>query len=364
MKMGRVAALLGLAAGASVALLFQGCSSDSGNGGGGGGGGGNPDGGGGGSDLQHPPAAPSGPATSSTEERNFAVNKIFIGTTDRNGVASEDAWKNYGYDLDNKATTKASTDVCTPAGPSKSAQEDGARGIDNAFGSTILKLLPYLTQTPQEDINAAITKGSFTMLLDVKGLSEDAKQTATGTSGFLLGGSQFEGTPSFGPTDNWPVLYDSVTDPSDARSAKIRFPDAYVSGGVWVSNGAGDIPLALDLQAGTVNLTIRKAIITFEHSSAGEAVNGTIAGVINTEEFIKALEPLAAGLNQCPVVAQASGLIRQASDMMTDGTNAPGSTCNAISVGLGFTAKQIAAPQKVAAKLPPGQVKTCSDAGP
>ncbi|WP_394850294.1 hypothetical protein LZC95_22905 [Pendulispora brunnea] len=363
MKNARAVGLLGLTAGASVALFslitltLQGCSSDSGNGGGGGGTVNGGDAGGGGVELQHPPAAPSGPATSSTEERNFAVDKIFIGTTDRNGVASENAWKNFGYDLDNKATTKASTDVCTPV--SKSAQEDGARGIDNSFGANILRLLPYLTQTPQEDINAAITKGSFTMLLDVKGLSSEANQTATGASGFLLGGSKFEGTPSFGPSDNWPVLFESVTDPADARSAKIRFPDAYVSGGVWVNNAAGDVPLSLDLQAGTVNLTIRKTIITFEHNGAGGAVNGTIAGVLSTDEFIDALKPLAAGLNQCPVVAQASGLIRQASDIMADGTNAPGKPCNGISIGLGFTAKQIAPPQKVAPKLPPGDGKTC-----
>ncbi|WP_394839589.1 hypothetical protein LVJ94_22140 [Pendulispora rubella] len=356
------AVLLGLAAAASGALLpllLQGCSSDSGGGGGGGGGAGNPDsgGGGGGAQLQHPPAPPSGPATGSTEERNFAVDKIFIGTTDRNGAASDDAWKNYGYDLDGKATTKTSTDVCTPM--SKAAQEDGVRGIDNSFGANILRLLPYLTQTPQEDINAAITKGSFTMLLDVKGLSSDTKQTASGTSGFLLGGSKFDGTPSFAPSDNWPVLFESVTDPGDARSAKIRFPDAYVSGGVWVNNNAGDVPLSLDLQTGTVNLTIRKTIITFEHNGTGGAVNGTIAGVLDTNEFIDALKPLAAGLNQCAVVAQASGLIKQASDIMSDGTNAPGKACNGISIGLGFTAKQIAPPQKVAAKLPPGETKTC-----
>jgi hypothetical protein len=40
--------------------------------------------------------------------------------------------------------------------------------------------------------------------------------------------------------------------------------------------------------------------------------------------------------------------IRQASDMLSNGTQDPNATCDAISVGLGFTAKRVAVPDKQA----------------
>jgi len=363
MKLARTLSILGLAAGASGALLFQGCSSDddnttpppNNNDGGG------QDGNSGGS-LLHPPAPPSGAATGSTDERNFAINKLYLGTTDRDSTAASDtAWTKFGYDLDNRASTKTSTDVCTPSG-SKADQEDGPQGIDNSFGKNVLPLLKLVAGTAQEDINSAITDGAFTVLLDVKGLTDDAAQTATGVGGLLLGGAKFSETakPTFTASDDWPVLFDSVNSQSDAKSAKVQFPSGYVSNGVWVNGGTGDVALALVLQQGTVNLTIRKATITFEHSSPADAANGTIAGVIDTEEFIHGLDPVIAGLNYCSVFATVVDQIRAASDMLSDGTNTAGQNCNAISIGVGFTAKQIGQPTRVAAKAPPGQVKSCT----
>ena len=49
-----------------------------------------------------------------------------------------------------------------------------------------------------------------------------------------------------------------------------------------------------------------------------------------------------------PVGARWKDSIRQASDMLKDGSQAPGVPCDGISVGLGFTGKRVGNPTKVA----------------
>lgn len=83
-----------------------------------------------------PPNPPQGPTTMLTASHDYALHRLFLGDTDRQGVTNPDAWKGFGYDLDAKITTAASTDVCTlVAGASRSVQIDGNGGIDNSWGS-------------------------------------------------------------------------------------------------------------------------------------------------------------------------------------------------------------------------------------
>ncbi|WP_394828865.1 hypothetical protein [Pendulispora albinea] len=345
----RVLGLASLVAGLAGTLLFGGCSSDDSK---------SPPSGGDG--KVHPPARPSGASSSaSTEERNFALQKLFLGHTDPSGATNPIAWQKHGYDLDDKITTKTSTDVCKVVGD-KGIQEDGPGGVDNSFGKNVLPLLRLVLSSAETDINGAITDGSFTALLDVKGLTNDPKQTATGVSAKLYGGAKFSGTPTFGPSDNWPVLYESVHN-GDVNSPKVQFSDGYINGGVWVNGGAGDVILSLSIAQGKLAIRIQRAIVTFEHSAPGEATNGIIAGVIDTEEFIDALKPVLAGFNGCGALATVADRIRATSDILSDGSNRPDTACNGISVGIGFTAKQIALPKDVAAPIPPVSGDPCAE---
>src|SRR6187551_1680070 len=63
------------------------------------------------------PTKPSAAPTTSTEEHNYAVRKIYFGDTDRAGVASRDAWRTFGFDLDGKNTTEKASASCK--GPSE-----------------------------------------------------------------------------------------------------------------------------------------------------------------------------------------------------------------------------------------------------
>ncbi|HWL85246.1 MAG TPA: hypothetical protein VNO21_05560 [Polyangiaceae bacterium] len=355
MKLTRTVTVLGLAVCAAGVALFQGCSSDDSNGGGG-----NPEGGTG--DLLHPPG-PGGSATTSTEERNFAIQKLFLGHTNRDGTQNLDAWQTFGYDLDGKATTATSTDVCTPLGADTGKQVDGPHGVDNSFGYNVMPLLTYVASTAQDDINTAIGNGAFTAMIDVKGLTDDATQTATGLSAKFFGGSTLSSKPTFTTADKWPVTYESLVN-GDVNDPKIQFPNGYITSGTWVNaqSGAGSITIALVLQSSTVNLTIRNAIITFEHSAPGDAANGIIAGVVKTQDFLDALDPAVAAVGACSTFATIGVPgIREASDMLSDGTNVAGQPCDAISIGVGFTAKQIGAPAGPADPVPPGNPPTCKN---
>jgi hypothetical protein len=336
MKLSTALSLMGLGLGA-VAFAIPGCSSDE--------------------TTTGTPAAtgkvppqPEGEATTGTEERTFALNALYLGEADRAGTKNKDAWKSYGYNLDGLVTVvndpKAAdlAKVCNRAqGAPATVHNDGDQGIDNAFGKEILKLLDPFAPTPSKSITDAIVKGDFTIMLKVKGLTDDPAQTNTGLSGTLLVGTQFSesGSPTFSPSDDWPYR----TDP------QVGIQGAYINKGVFV-NGAGgaQVQLSLSIQGQTLSLTINKALITFKHQPPNDLVDGTIAGVIDTAQFVEGISAVAGSFDTSlcsgTTVEGIKDSIRQASDMIADGSQAAGVACTGISVGLGFTAKRVANPTK------------------
>ncbi|MGH7282567.1 MAG: hypothetical protein ACRELY_13655, partial [Polyangiaceae bacterium] len=236
MKLARVLTVVGLGLSAVGAIAISAC-----------GGGDDSSPGGGGQAGTVPPVLPSGAAaTTSTTDHNFALNALLLGDAPRGSIAqSPTAWKKFGYNLDGKISTASSTDLCTPAqGAQKSlVYTDGDNGIDNSFGESIL---PIILNTAGADatakINQSITSGSFTIEIQVKGLSDDPKQTNSGLGGFLNAAGNFDdgGTPpTFSTSDNWPVLDSLLSNKSDPSSSSITFPSAYVVNGTWVNGPFG-----------------------------------------------------------------------------------------------------------------------------
>ena len=301
---------------------------------------------------------PAGGPTTSTEERAFAVDTILLGDTDRNGNADRDAWKTYGYDLDHLNTQVADDSapdlahVCKRAANARATiHQDGNGGIDNAFGKEILPLLGLVLNAPTATVTGSIHAGTFTILLGIVGLTDDPAQTNTGLSGTIFVGGPYGSPPPFDRSTDWPTV----------PGSEEPITKAYVNEGIFV-NGQGGATVHLDLHVGgqLLPLTIRSAIFSFKHDPAGNALAaGTIAGVMNTEDFIASVSNAAGALDPAFCSPGTKGAlitaIRQASDMLSNGTQDPNATCDAISVGLGFTAKRVAVPDRHAS--PP------SDAG-
>lgn len=328
------------------------------------------------------PPTSSGSKTTSTTATNFALHTLQLGDTDRMGTTNANAWAAYGFNLDGKATTTTSTDVCTlQTGAPMSVQIDGngltaggcvsesdCEGVDNSFGENILPLvLTVAGSNLDSTLNTSINSGAFTVMLDIVGLTDSPTQTNTGITGQLFAGAKFAGMPTWTTADNWPVVGGALLKGGTVASGStIQFPDSYVVNGTWVS-GAPIATLTLSLSIGgeMLQLNVHQATLTFDHTMPGHAANGTIAGVITTSELVSSLMAIAGHISTSlcngGTFQSIAQQIEQASDIMSDGSNGPGKECDAISIGLGFTADQIAVPTMVAPATAP-QPNPCSPA--
>lgn len=346
-------ALLG--AGGSFAMTGCGSSTgdtaDGGEGPGGGGGGG------------LPPARPTdAPTTSDTAERTFAVNSLNLG--------GNNEWKKLGYNLDGKASTGKSTDVCKPVpGGITSPHQDGNGGIDNSFGANVLESLEGVQPDIQKIANEALASGSFTIMVQVKGLPASAPAALGGLSGQLFAGGKYSETadgglgdpPSFTSDTDWPVLPAILLGDTVASGSKIKFSNSYVADGTFVSGDRVTVSLNLKLAGVDLSLSVKDAVITGK-PGASDMTGGIISGFLVTSEVADALKQVGPSLSTsfCGDIGNKFiETLKTSSDMLSDGTNASGRECDAISIGLGFTAKEIKNPTKVADAGAGGEAVSC-----
>jgi len=316
------------------------------------------------------PSPPSGGAGSG-KQHNYAVHTLYLGDTDRTGVTNPDAWKSYGYNLDNLVTTKTSTDVCTlAAGAAKTTQVDGNGGIDNSFGENIL---PIVITTAGSDaaarINTSIQSGSFTVMTVINGFDDTgAKTNATGLTGVLLAGGSYAaahdgGAPSWDTNTHWPIVPTLIagctpaagcggTNPDPIGAATIKFPSAYQANGTFVNGSPASLSLNLSIGGQSLTVNISSALITFDPKQPGAVTNGTIAGTIVASDLVNQLQGVAGSISTSLCSGSAFNSIAQqilqAADIIIDSSgnvsNTAGTACNGISIGIGFEGTEIAIP--------------------
>jgi hypothetical protein len=338
-KLARIASAvaLGVAAGSTFAIQ-PGCSSST------------TDTGGTAGAVGQPPAKPAGATAGTGAERNLALHTWQLGDKPRGVTASSNvAWKKFGYNLDGKVSTRASTDGCKlVSGASATVRDDGENGIDNSLGANILPIILNASASASDDINAAVADGKFTLMFDLTGLTGEATQTATGIGGVVLAGGNFGGKPTFTKADNWPVRPETLTDKTNPKSSSIKLSDGYVVNGQFVSQQTLNVSLVFGGVA--ISLPINRAIVSFTLKGSS-VTDGTIAGVVSTSQLIGEFKKIAGALTTSLCGAGFSAIatqIQQASDIMADGTAGdPSTECNGISLGLGFTADEIGLPTKV-----------------
>jgi hypothetical protein len=332
--------------------------------------------------CQQPPPAPTGTTSPPTPgAHNYAIHQLLLGDTDRMGNPSMIAWQTFGYDLDGKVTTAASTDVCTlVAGSSKQVQVDGQGGIDNAWGSQIMPIVDTLDSTATQTLNASLQGGAWTQMIDVVGFDDSAGNmtSAVGLQGVVLAGATYPGVPAWNVTTNWPVAPELITGctlttgcPSGTNpvtDATIHLM-AFQSGGTFVSGPPVPLSLPIALFGQPLILNVASAVITFSPQAPGSVTNGTIAGVIATSDLVTAFEQTAGSISTSLCSGSAlesiAQQLEQTSDIVLNGTtvsNEAGTPCNAISIGLGFNATEIAAPSVIAGPSP-APVNPCGDGG-
>lgn len=296
-----------------------------------------------------PPAEPTGAGPGNGSGYVFATNKLFLGESNRAGTASDEAWQEFGYNLDGKISDAASTGLCTPVGTAtaSSVHTDGKDGIDNSFGKNILGIITSLVSSPSAEVNDSIAKGSFTVMVEIDALGADPSYT--GLQARLLIGSQLvdaagmDMVPTWNGSDEWPIVREFLNDPTNPKSSKVQFENSYLVDNTWVSNAKGALNLNVSVAGYSLSLPIENAIITMDiNPDRSGAVNGTIAGILPTEQLITELQKVIGAFEPslCSGGTAESifNQIRQASDIMADGTQKAGAECNGISLGIGFEA--------------------------
>jgi hypothetical protein len=319
------------------------------------------------------------------------VHRLYLGDTDRMGVTNPDAWKGFGYDLDGKITTAASTDVCTlVAGASKQVQIDGNGGADNSWGANVMPIWETLDSTFSQSENANIQAGGPTQLFYVLGFDDSPNNvtTATGLTGVALSGADYASSnggmaPTWDVSTHWPIAPESLncfpsggTDGCTASTnpiaaADVQFPAAFQVQGTFVNGAPSLMTLQLAIGGQPMWINVHSAVVSFDPLMPGAVTNGTIAGVINTEELIADLQQVAGHISTSLCSGSAfqsiASQIQQTSDVILSGntvSNEPGTTCNAISIGLGFDATEVAPPTgaDIAGPTPPAP-NPCGDGG-
>lgn len=290
-----------------------------------------------------PKPGPDKPPPADAQATVFAVNKLFLGSTNRDGSSNTaSGWKQYGYNLDGKISTEASKDLCKPrkgANP-KNIYADGNEGIDNSFGRNILPVIRAAAPDAESSVNDSILEGSFTLLLNIDKLGPDREYNPLAAR--MYGGADLGLAPKFDGTDEWPVLPELLNDPKDITSSKIQFPTSYLVENTWVSGSNAPINLALSVSGFTVNLTIANAVVSMKLSDDHKtATEGTIAGILETTVLTSELKKVVAAFDEsfCEDNATVDSIltqVEQASDIMQDGSQDPTKECDGISIGLGF----------------------------
>ncbi|MDC3956201.1 hypothetical protein [Polyangium jinanense] len=300
------------------------------------------------------------PDCSGGPEIVLAMNHMLIGDTDPDGTANPvNAWKQYGRNIDGLVSTKESTGLCKPAfgGSPAAVYPDGINGIDNAFGKNVLPIFLGLTADLSARTNEAIANGEYTYLLSMSNVGQEA---CTTSSKLFLGGNLGQ-TPAFDGTDVWPIDVSSLTDPADPTSAICSFSSTAITQGAVDTISPSQLTLRLRFpDLFDMHLPIHEARISMQLDANQQgATGGQISGVIYTQDLTDEVAKLASQFDESfcdpssPTLQSILNQLRQASDIMSDGTQDPTKECDAISIGIGFTMKSTQLGSVVPAVPPP-----------
>jgi hypothetical protein len=273
----------------------------------------------------------------------FALHSIDLGDT---GATP-------GYDLDN---------VCTcayDAGPSCSGASaqlttycdlpsgSGNTGIDNQAAKLfqLIELPVGQSVFGSSVFSLQADSGSWSMLFRIEGYNGMPNDPVVDVSLFPssgLGGK----TPAWDGNDVWNIVGTSV---GDAGLASPRFHSngAYVSQGTLVAtmpttqmtiHGGGLDVISIQLTAGVLTADLVQVNGLWHLKNGVIAARWALADVFKDIASYRDNNGVPICTNQIPTYTFAKSAICQDADILVDGTQPKSAPCDALSIGLGFTA--------------------------
>jgi hypothetical protein len=144
----------------------------------------------------------------------------------------------------------------------------------------------------------------------------------------------------------WPIDTNTVNN-GDATMPKVVFTSGYMNNRVWVSGAvSGRIIFPISFAGVVIGLPLDHAVLSMLVDPNNQsATSGVLGAVMPTEEFIlvfkQAAGRISASLCSGSAFDSIAQQIRQANDILLDGTNHAGAPCAGISFGIGFEAKRV-----------------------
>jgi hypothetical protein len=256
--------------------------------------------------------------------------------------------------------------VCTCEGDGPSCQSgstacDGPEGRDNA-AATLFHLLNTGVETFSSTyFSAQAGAGQWSVLFQISHYSKTANDPQLEVDVYPTRGFTGTGqTPLWQGTDLWPISSDAVGDASAPPATDPLYVDAraYVADGVLVFS-LPDVPIVLGSAAGELTIRLTAAVFManlVKTNGQWSMKAGTIAGRWKQSDLFLAASTFkdSMGMPICttdPAYLLLKGELCNGSDILSE-IGSPGSPCDALSVGLGFTADQ-AELGPVVAPIPP-----------
>jgi len=334
---------------------------------------------------------PTGHDTAELPPIYLAIRDLRLGSRAPDGGADPNAWQSLGFDLDSTCTSSPTCPMddpvvsCKPTGAA--VPTDGNYCRDNMFG----KLEGYAANIPEiggkyglsdDAFNCALCRGDYNFLIRISHYngkeSDDQVRVDLYPSPGLeapLPWSCTDGTwrnhPCFTSDAPWLVRDIGLT----AKQGGPALPDAVIAdANGYVRQGT----LVLQLPPGSVfwfpgkraaatafPLTFSQSIVTGQLHKAADGTwsvdDGVIAGRSRKEDLIAAFRLI--GFCETDTnYSVMTNFLSTGLDVLADGGNAPGVACDALSVGVGFTAIQAVA-GKVAHVEPLVECQPGADAG-
>ena len=319
-----------------------------------------------------PPQRPAMDDPSDAGDQSFvvAVHTVNMGLGDA-GVAG------LGYDLDS-IYTHPKAPACGPesckAALVGQTHPDGPGGVDDSAGQLIVSLAGFDPQFNTTTINQRLQSGQYSILLQVLHYNGTQNDTQVSVGMYAALGIENDAGALWNGQDSWSIDSDFVAN-GDAQPPVPNHLDgnAYVAGGVLfmkinfpITIGSGGTAVTIQLTAG---LATAKIVATGNQTY--RATEGQIAGRWNVSDLLGAIQNVYVGTTPLCRGTTFYGLIKnqacQYADIMTDPTldlmppaTMPTNTCDALSLGIGFTAD----PALMGGIVPPSmKLSPCPDAG-
>lgn len=284
-------------------------------------------------------AGGTAPACPPADGVMLAMDQIDIGESQD----PEHDWRALGFDLDGLVTHPNSySTVCTAPGASPAVVNfDGPSGQDNSFGKYLVPQLAFYPPMTTA-FNDGLTKGEHTMMLDFVGLTPAPDHAVQLTR--MYRGAPLGSIPAFDGSDCWPVNRDWLNNPADIDSSTTTFEKSSIVANQWVSGDPRPMKVTVPfMQGGTLTLRIHNARMALDLATDHRSgAKGMLGGILDPNELLVDLQTaLGTTKDACSLQGSFKDSVNNALDIMMDGTQDPKKDCTGISIGLGFTMKEV-----------------------